>query len=182
MLFKNFSWSLIDLQSSVSFRGTAKWITYMCTHTLGEEELIFFFFLFFILPPSRILKKKLHHLHIWTCGLKSISTCHFKELCYQLFQLQSTRSFFKRLFSPIGHYRVLSGFLFVVYFMYSSVYMSILISYFTPLPPPEFVFCICDSVSALHVRFICTFLFLKITHISNHVIFVFCVDLPHSVW
>ena len=78
---------------------------------------------------------------------------------------------FLRFFSHIGHYRVLSrvpcaihtvGSLFVIYFMYSSMYMSIPISQFIfphPLPPGnhKFVFYICNSISVF-LLFATTFL------------------------
>ena len=83
-------------------------------------------------------------------------------LFYFLLYSKVSQLYMSSLFSCVGHYRVFSRVscviqqvLLLVYFMYSSVYMSIPISHFIPLLPHfppgnhKFVFYIGDSISVL---------------------------------
>ena len=81
---------------------------------------------------------------------------------------------FFRFFSHIGLYGVLCRSLLVIYFVYSSAYISIPISQFIPFPPSlgNYVcFHSCDSI-CFESKFICT-IFKDSTYKQYHVIFVF---------
>ena len=93
---------------------------------------------------------------------------------------------FFRFFTHIGPYRIMSRVpmlysrsLLVIYFIYSSVYMSFPISQFIPLPFYRFVFYICDSFCFVK-KFISTIL--RDLHTGDIIWYLsFCVSL-HSVW
>ena len=89
---------------------------------------------------------------------------------------------FFRLSSHIGHYRLLSRvpcaisrFVLAIYFIYSSVYMSIPISQFIPPPLSPLVTISLFSTSVtlfLFCKFICN-IFLDSTYKRYHMIFIF---------